>query len=99
MLADANSRGEEQLQDDIVADGAEVAIAPSGRLIACRSKNLDLFLRRGEQGTYFARGEHRRNAILDGTLDLQHTRRRLGDDPLFFEVAAEDFQRRNFAAD
>ena len=60
---------------------------------------FDLLLRRGEQRAHFARREHHRHAVLHRPLDLQLARRRLGDDPLLFEVPEEDLERRDFATD
>ena len=46
QLADANTGGEEQLQDQIVANGAEVPIASSRGVIARNCQLGDLILRR-----------------------------------------------------
>jgi hypothetical protein len=46
QLADADAGREEQLQDDVVADGAEIAIAAAGGVIARSGERADLILRR-----------------------------------------------------
>ena len=93
MMEQRMSRG------DVVANRAEVTVPTARRLIARAGVLFDLLLRRGEQRAHFARREHHRHAVLHRPLDLQLARRRLGDDPLLFEVPEEDLERRDFATD
>ena len=55
QLADTNPGREEELENDVVADGTEIAVAAAGGLIPHRRQFLDLLFRRGEQRTHFAR--------------------------------------------
>ena len=98
-LADADARREEELKDEVVADGAEVAVAAAGGVVAGDGELFDLLFGSGEEGAHFAVGEDGRNAILDRLLDLQLAGGRLADDALLFEEAEEHLERGDFAAD
>ena len=99
QLADADAGGEEQLEDDVVADGAEVAVAPAGGVIARSGERADLVFGSGQERAHFARRQHGRNAVLDRLANLQLAGRRFVEDALLFKIAEEDFQRGDFAAD
>ena len=95
-LSDPDPGGEEQFQDQVVPDGAEITIARSATRISILPRLLDLGLRSQKQRPDLPRRENVGCLLLNRLPDLQPLGRRLFDEPLILHVTEEDLERRDF---